>query len=437
MNLDFEYIAAHISDYIKNENFFDTFEIGDIKTIMKYSQLTADQYVTLLKQSSSTIDAKALYVCTRKTNVTIQNVEEIVSILNSLKKYMKFNIFDGIIDVLNQREKIISDFTTAINRFQNQSQTNENNNHSRDILTKIAELKNSNDFDSVYKFFDELSEQGNQEMMLKSYEEELWKKTMPKKDDAKSEKNVFHAACEKGNLKLVKSLIECGCDKEANDNNYGNTPLIWASGNGNLEVVKYLISIGANKEARDKDGNAPLSWASGYNHLEVVKYLISIGSNKETRDKNGMTPLGWASRSGHLEVVKYLISEGLDKEEKDNIGSTPLIKASFGGALEVVKYLVSIGANKEAKDNIGSTPLIEASFYGHLEVVKYLVSIGANKEAKDKYGWTPLIKASAIGHLEIAKYLISVGADKEAKTNDGRTAFDVAKGSVKEYFLSI
>ena len=42
MNLNFEIIAAHVSDYIKNENFFDTFEIEDIKRIMKYSHLTAD-----------------------------------------------------------------------------------------------------------------------------------------------------------------------------------------------------------------------------------------------------------------------------------------------------------------------------------------------------------------------------------------------------------
>ena len=105
MNLNFEYIGAHISDYIKNENFFDTFKIGDIKTIMKYSHLTADQYVTLLKQSHSTINAKELYICTRNANVTIQNFEEIVSILKSVKEYMKFNIFDGIINFFKSKRQ--------------------------------------------------------------------------------------------------------------------------------------------------------------------------------------------------------------------------------------------------------------------------------------------------------------------------------------------
>ncbi|EAY18176.1 hypothetical protein TVAG_122420 [Trichomonas vaginalis G3] len=154
MNLNFEVIAAHVSDYIKNENFFDTFEIEDIKRIMKYSHLTADQYVTLLKQSHSTISAKKLYLCTRDAKVTIQNLDEVVLILRAVKKYMKFKTFDSIIDVLNQKEKEMSDFTQEIKQlqdklkeFQNENkktttnQTNENYNHSQYILTKIPDPK--------------------------------------------------------------------------------------------------------------------------------------------------------------------------------------------------------------------------------------------------------------------------------------------------------
>ncbi|EAY18172.1 hypothetical protein TVAG_122380 [Trichomonas vaginalis G3] len=190
MNLNFEDIAAHVSDYIKNENFFDTFKIEDIKRIMKYSHLTTDQYVTLLKQSHSTISAKKLYLCTRDAKVTIQNLDEVVLILRAVKKYMKFKTFDSIIDALNQKEKEMSDFTQEIKQlqdklkeFQNEnenatkkapiSQTNENYNHAQYILTKITELKQSNDFKAVYKFFDDLSSTGNHEMISKSCEEGL------------------------------------------------------------------------------------------------------------------------------------------------------------------------------------------------------------------------------------------------------------------------
>ncbi|EAY09307.1 hypothetical protein TVAG_394790 [Trichomonas vaginalis G3] len=229
MNLNLEYIAAHISDYIQNENFFDIFDIRDIKTIMKFSRLTVDEYVTLLKQSSSTLNAKELYISTRKANITIQNFEEVVSILTFVKKYMKFNIFDGMIDFIKENDKHMLDSTeeikkpqTEIKTLQNQLQnaakettvtlTNESHDCSREYLTKISSLKETKDFDKVYKFFEELSSKGNQEMISKACEERLWKKT------EELEKNVLHAASEKGNLNLVKSLIESGCDKETKDN---------------------------------------------------------------------------------------------------------------------------------------------------------------------------------------------------------------------------
>ncbi|EAX89079.1 hypothetical protein TVAG_261240 [Trichomonas vaginalis G3] len=318
MNLNFEYIAAHISDYIQNENFFDTFEIGDIKTIMKYSRLTVDEYVSLLKQSSSTTNATKLYICTRKANVTIQNLEEVVSILKFVKKYMKFNIFDGIIDIINQNDKDLRDSTEEINKLrtelkklQNQihntakettvSRVNGDYNNSKDFLTKISELKETSDIYSVYNFLEDISVKGNREMITKACEEGILKKT------DRNEKNALHLASAKGNLNLVKFQIECGCDKEAKDKN-GWTPLIYASENGQLEVVKYLISVGVDKEANYKNGWTPLIYASIKGQLEVVKYLISVGADKEAKNKRGYTALSIAKGN----VRDYLLSIGAE-----------------------------------------------------------------------------------------------------------------------------
>ena len=180
-----------------------------------------------------------------------------------------------------------------------QNQTQENINHSRDLLNKISSLKESDDFDSVYKFFEELSSKGNREIISKACEEGLWKKTNWLKA------NVLHVASDKRNLNLVKSLIECDCDKETKSNN-GWTPLIYASYDGHLEVVKYLISIGADKDAKSNDGDNPLISASQYGQLEVVKYLISVGADKDAKNKNGWTPLYIAKSN----VRDYLISIG-------------------------------------------------------------------------------------------------------------------------------
>ncbi|EAY16590.1 ankyrin repeat protein, putative [Trichomonas vaginalis G3] len=204
---------------------------------------------------------------------------------------------------LNQKDREIRDYTEEIKKLQNelkafQSQTrnatketivtriNENNNYWKAILTKISELKKAGDFESIYNFLDELSEKGDQEMMSKACKEGLWKKIAPKKYRWDNEKNVLHVASEKGNLRLVKSLIECNCDNETK-NNVGDTPLIYASRYGKLEVVQYLISIGADKEAKNKFGETPLILASKEGHLEVVKYLISVGADKEVKNNDG------------------------------------------------------------------------------------------------------------------------------------------------------
>ncbi|EAX86968.1 hypothetical protein TVAG_471120 [Trichomonas vaginalis G3] len=426
----------------------------DIKAIMKHSRLTVDQFITLLKQSHSTINARKLYTCTRKANITIKNFEEVVKILKSVKRYMKFSIFDGIIDFLKHNEKGINYSTNETEivqgrpkAFQNENEnatkdttineTVDNYNLSRDILTRITELKESSEFETVYKFLDEISSKANHEMILKSCKEGLWKKITTIKSVFNPQKNVLHFAIETGNLRLVQLLIECGCDKEMRDY-CGHTPLIKASKNGRLEIVKYLVSVGANKEAKDIDGFTPLIWASENGKLDVVQYLISVGANIEAEDHYGKTALIRASWYNKLDVVKYLISVGANKEAKDNLDKyTPLIYPSANGYLDVVKYLVSVGADKEAKDCVGFTPLIWASKNGRLEIVKYLVSVGANKEAKDNHGYTPLIWASKNGKLDVVKYLISAGANKEAKDNNGSTALMVATGKVGDYLKTI
>ncbi|EAY08303.1 hypothetical protein TVAG_401570 [Trichomonas vaginalis G3] len=332
--LNYEYIGSHIKDYIQEDTLFSTFEVEDIESIMKFANLTPDDFNSLLVQSHSVISASKLYTCTRNANISINNLQDAISTLTSVQKYMKMRIFEGIIGFLEQSQKDQSITTNKIEKLQadlnqiqkekenvekemqtlrSQLKEKEGNDLPKEFLSKISELKNSKNFDQICKFFEEISEKGNQKMMQKACEEELWKIQNPGYYGT----NVLHEASYQGNLRLVKSLIECGCDKEIKDKD-GDTPLIYASEKGHLEVVKYLISVGADKEAKNSFGWTPLIWASIYGHLEVVQYLISVGADKEAKDNNGWTPLIYASRYGQLEVVKYLTSLGADKEANSN-----------------------------------------------------------------------------------------------------------------------
>ncbi|EAY22329.1 hypothetical protein TVAG_378080 [Trichomonas vaginalis G3] len=111
-------MAAHIKDYIQEGKLFDIFELKDLKEILKLANLTSEDFITLLKQSESTLDGNKLYKCARSTNVSIRNYQEVISTLKSVRKYMNFTMLDGIIGFLDETDKIISESTVKIQKLQ-------------------------------------------------------------------------------------------------------------------------------------------------------------------------------------------------------------------------------------------------------------------------------------------------------------------------------
>ncbi|EAY03864.1 ankyrin repeat protein, putative [Trichomonas vaginalis G3] len=364
LSLNYTYIAAHLKEYIDGDKSLDVFEPEDIEKILNESKLTPNDFEILLRKLSSNFQSINIYKCARNTQIPTNSLQDAILTLKTVRKYMKLTLLDGIIDNMNQIENEMSNYTKTIqklqsdlNLIQNQkqncekeiqslksqlkekereiSESKEENNIRKEILSKIAGLQNSDVFEIIYNFLDNLSEKGNQKILAKACEVGFWNVKLK----SMWENNVLIEASHRGNLGLVKSLIECGCDKESRSNQ-GGTPLIWASGHHHPDIVKYLISVGAKLENPDNYGNTPLIWASGYGHLDIVKYLISVGANKDAKGDLGNTSLIWASKCNHLEVVKYLVSIGVNKDSMDKDGKTALSFAKD----QIKEYLISMVA---------------------------------------------------------------------------------------------
>ena len=128
------------------------------------------------------------------------------------------------------------------------------------------------------------------------------------------ERTPLHYACERGNIAVVKTLLESSehvntsCKDEA-----GLTPLHLAASRGNLSVVKHLVEeMHSEMECNNNQHETPLHEAIKGGRLEVIKYLISKGCDPTCRGMFGGTALYYACQYGRVDKVKYLIEESDD-----------------------------------------------------------------------------------------------------------------------------
>ena len=77
-----------------------------------------------------------------------------------------------------------------------------------------------------------------------------------------------------GNLRVVKLLVENGCDVNF-DNKTGQTPLMSAAAGGSLEVAKYLLMLKAKLNIKDIAGMNATAYANNNNNKEMLDFLMS------------------------------------------------------------------------------------------------------------------------------------------------------------------
>jgi hypothetical protein len=196
-------------------------------------------------------------------------------------------------------------------------------------------------------------------------------------------------------LEVVKDLE----DKKIN---YGT--FFCAASKGDLEVVKYLVEL-IEKDTpiatwmdseRDDDESSYAVWEAASNgHLEVVKYLVG-----EKGAYIGISTAFYAGTNGHLEVLKYLVDE---KGAKIDDIKDAVKHCTEHGHLEVVKYLVDEkGAAPEPTKPIEvRTGVILQEVTEGCSCEKYAVHEGC--VAKEGDTWTDFTEGLKVGEMSIVK----------------------------------
>lgn len=294
--------------------------------------------------------------------------------------------------------------------------------------------------------------------------------------DLKSTDNIgngiFNYAARKGNMHLLKQLVQKGVDYKTLNKDGGNAFMFAAQGtrgfSNSLPVYMYLESIGLEPNIVTKEGGMPLHKIA-YSNTDPAIYnlFLNAGSSVNQKDADGNTPFLNASSRNNLEIVKLLSKNVKDINLANNNGQTALMLAYGNNTPDVVEYLLSRDADISLKDANGNTIayyLVEsfnakkandfetkvkilqkkgvkintvqgngntlyhlAAQTNNLDLLKRLAAFDIDVNAANDEGMTALHQAAMKAKdSEMMKYLIGVGADKNAKTDFEETPFDLA-----------
>ena len=222
-------------------------------------------------------------------------------------------------------------------------------------------------------------------------------------------------ACKAGSLEVVARLVEGGADVTVR-NQLAKNILHAACQGGDVGVVRYVLRLGVvDVDDADCDGDTPLCDACGHGHLDVARLLVEEeGAGVDVEGINSYGPLFWACRSGNTEIVRMLIDLGAGSGVGKDAGVwlEGLLSAAHLGCAGVIRELVRVGVGVDESDAFGKSALCLASRAGHVESVRVLVEEGgADVNKLGSRGRAPLYLAEKAGKEDVVRVLLELGAD--------------------------
>ncbi|KAM9254040.1 ankyrin repeat domain-containing protein 31 [Dugong dugon] len=199
------------------------------------------------------------------------------------------------------------------------------NNGEEGTIRNCEEKKEKSDLEIHMPITIQVQNRKNRQNLLKATCSQEVKRAEINKRNAKGESRL-HLAARRGNLSLVKALIESGADVNLKDN-AGWTPLHEASSEGSNDIIVALLKAGANVNSENLDGILPLHDAVTNNHLKAVEILLQHGANPNQKDPKKKTALDEADDEKMKELLKSYGAIETGNRDESNIVKSPDVRS--------------------------------------------------------------------------------------------------------------
>ncbi|MCF1713558.1 ankyrin repeat domain-containing protein [Flavihumibacter sp. RY-1] len=236
----------------------------------------------------------------------------------------------------------------------------------------------------------------------------------------------LHWAASRGNIEVVKYLLEKGADINFGDDR-GTIPLVYALANGqtNTAVYEVLFKAGNNPKQKFQNG-ASLLLLGIANDKELVlsEYLVTKGLSYTDTDDLGRTAFDYAARSGNLELLKKLKAKGVKHSNQALLFAA---QGGRGGAAkqEVYQYLVEelkIPATAVGENDETILPYLVRR-PNQQETIQYFLNKGVDINKADKKGETALTHAVQFSTAEMVGWLLDKGASVVVNSKEGNLGY--------------
>ena len=134
--------------------------------------------------------------------------------------------------------------------------------------------------------------------------------------------SALMSACLRGEVAIVKVLLNAGFCVNTVDPETKDTPLMLAIRRNNVDLTELLIKRKANVNAACEHGETPLLYACRFGNFCEIAMLIDAKVDVNQKNDDGQTPLMYASECGHTNIAEMLIFNGADEDETDVNGKT-------------------------------------------------------------------------------------------------------------------